>query len=268
MKKRIPRLIGVVHLPPLPGSIGTKNFTPYDLLQRGGYWAVQEAKMLQKCGFEAIIIENFGDQPFFGESVPPETIASLAVICSALKSVVNIPIGVNVLRNDAKAAMAVAAVTGCEFIRVNVLAGVVATDQGWIEGKAAELIRRRRELGAEVAILADVHVKHAQTLSSVEIGSAAIDLVRRSGADGLIVTGPSTGNAPDLKQVQDVVKAVKGSGIPVYVGSGSNTTNLKQILDLADGVIVSSNLRTKGVAGEPLDLKRTKQFARAFQQHA
>ena len=48
------------------------------------------------------------------------------------------PVRRDVLRNDARAALAVAAATGAAFIRVNVHAGAVVADQGILEGEAAE----------------------------------------------------------------------------------------------------------------------------------
>src|SRR5262249_6275844 len=145
--------------------------SPAIALQKAGIQAVREAKLLAQAGFEAVIIENFGDTPFYKTRVPAETVASLAVIAAAVRESVSIPVGINVLRNDGHSALAVAAVTGCDLVRVNVLTGVSATDQGIIEGEAASLIRERQRLGASsIGILADVHVKHARSLSSDDIG--------------------------------------------------------------------------------------------------
>jgi hypothetical protein len=98
--------------------------------------------------------------------VSAETIAAMAVIAREVRSAVGIPIGINVLRNDAISALSIAAVTGAEFIRVNVLSGVAATDQGWIEGHAAEVLAARERLDPELRILGDVWVKHAKQFSS------------------------------------------------------------------------------------------------------
>src|SRR4029079_5487495 len=127
----LPSLIGVIHLPALAGAPGSSD--PADALQRAGLQAVKEAQILVKAGFDGLILENFGDVPFYKTQVPPETIASMSVIAAAVREAARkVSLGINVLRNDARAAMAIAAVTGCDFIRVNVLSGVSATDQGWI----------------------------------------------------------------------------------------------------------------------------------------
>jgi len=178
---RLPALIGVIHLPALAGTPGAPRSAV--ALSRAGLWAVNEAKLLEHAGFDGIIIENFGDAPFYKTQVPPETIASLAIICAAVREAVRIPLGVNVLRNDARAALAIAAVAGCDFIRVNVLSGVAATDQGLVEGDAAFLLRERERLGASaVAILGDVHVKHARSLSSDDIALGVEEIALRASA--------------------------------------------------------------------------------------
>ena len=128
-----------------------------------------EARLLERAGFEGLVVENFGDVPFYKDRVPPETIASMAVIAAAVKEAVRIPVGINVLRNDARAGLAIAASVDCAFFRVNVLSGLVAADQGLIEGSAAELLRERERLGARPAIFADVLVKHAATLSTNDV---------------------------------------------------------------------------------------------------
>src|SRR6266508_488411 len=131
-------LFGMVHLRALPGAP----------LFGGSMDAVIEAALadgraLAAGGADGLVIENFGDRPFVKNRVPPETIASMARVVSEIAREVRLPFGVNVLRNDAQAALAIAAATGAAFIRVNVHAGAVVADQGVIEGEAAETMRRR-----------------------------------------------------------------------------------------------------------------------------
>lgn len=263
----IPRLIGVIHLPPLAGSPRSleESEAPALALQKAGILAVREAKLLAQAGFEGIVLENFGDTPFHKTHVPPETIASLAVIAAAVRESVSIPIGINVLRNDASAALAIAAVTGCDLIRVNVLTGVAATDQGIIEGDAAKLIRERQRLGASsIGILADVHVKHARSLSSDDIGIAVEEVALRSMADAVIVTGATTGRSVEMESLRRASEVARAHDIPVLIGSGARRDNLAALLQYAQGIIVGSDLRRDGKAGAPLDPKRVREFAKAF----
>jgi hypothetical protein len=263
----IPRLIGVIHLPPLAGSPRSlaEGEDPSFALQKAGSLAVKEARLLSQAGFEGIILENFGDTPFYSSSVPPETVASLAVIAAAVRESVSIPIGINVLRNDGAAALGIAAVTGCDLIRVNVLTGVAATDQGIIEGQAAKLIRERQRLGStHIGILADVHVKHARSLSSDDIGIAVEEVALRSLADAVIVTGATTGRSVEMDSLRRASEIARAHDIPVLIGSGATRENLGSLLQYAQGIIVGSDLRQGGKAGAPLDLKRVREFVKAF----
>lgn len=265
MMKTLPRLIGVIHLPALGGAPGASDQHPADALQKAGLLAVKEAQLLTRAGFEAIILENFGDAPFYKTQVPPETTASMAVIAAAVREATSLPLGINVLRNDARAALAIATVTGCDFIRINVLNGLVATDQGLIEGQAAELIRERLRLHSDVAILADAHVKHARTLSSDDIGLAVEEAALRSSADGVIVTGDTTGRSVDLEHLARASEVANHHRIPLFIGSGATPENLSSFRGHVHGIIVGSTLRQGGKAGAPLDAKRMKDLVKAFQ---
>lgn len=265
MKKRpLPSLVAVIHLPPLAGAPRSQDLHPAEALRRAGELAVREAKVLEKAGFEGLILENFGDTPFYKDRVPPETVAAMSVIAAAVRESVRIPVGVNVLRNDASAALAIAAVTGCDFIRVNVLAGVSATDQGLIEGNAAGLLRERDRLGADIGILADAQVKHARSLSSSDLAVEIEDLALRSGASGVIVTGKTTGRFADDETLESATQAKRRHGIAIWIGSGATSKNIGSIRARGFGVIVGSDLRKGGKAGAALDSERMKAFVKAY----
>ena len=150
-------LIGVVHLKPLPGAPGYEGSMGAVLEA-----AALDASRLAEGGADAIIVENFGDTPFFADAVPSETIAAMTIAVERVRrSAAELEVGVNVLRNDARGALGVCAATGASFLRVNVLCGAAATDQGVITGEAAALLRERARVAPEVKIFADVHVKHA-----------------------------------------------------------------------------------------------------------
>lgn len=253
---KIPRLIGVVHLGPLPGSPG------YDWdLEAVIEAAVADATTLAAAGFEAVLVENFGDFPFFAEQVPPVTVAAMTAAVVAIGRETSIPMGVNVLRNDAAAALAIAAATGAAFIRVNVLTGMMITDQGPIVGRAADVQRLRASLAAEVAVLADVFVKHAVPPPGLDIRQAAVDTVGRGLADGLVVTGPATGTPPDPALLSELAGLVK---VPVLVGSGAELTSLESLLTSADGVIVGTSIKRDGIVTQRVDPDRAAAFAQAF----
>lgn len=251
-----PALIGVIHLKALPGAPG--HVLPMEEIIR---LALADARALEQAGFDAAIVENFGDRPFTAGRIPPASAAGLALVAGRIREETRLRVGVNALRNDAETALGVAVATGASFIRVNVHVGVYATDQGIIEGKADETLRYRKSLGARVAILADVGVKHARPLSEPDIARAAKDTAYRGMADGLIVTGPATGESVNLKDLQRVRESVPDRRI--LAGSGATTGNIAEILRIATGVIVGSSLKENNDPDRPIDPDRARTFTRA-----
>jgi uncharacterized protein len=249
-------VIGVVHLSPLPTSPRWQG-----KLQEVIARAEQEATALAAGGVDGIIIENFFDAPFARDCVDPAVVSAMTLIVDRLKGMVMLPIGINVLRNDARSAMAIATCTQVQFIRVNVLTGVMATDQGLIEGKAYELLRYRRELASEVAILADVLVKHARPLGTPNLTTAVKDTIERGLADGVILSGWATGSPPTQEDLE-LASAAAGD-TPVFIGSGADWSNIQQLMQAADGVIVSSSLKRQGKISETIDPIRVSQFVEA-----
>jgi len=256
---RVPSLVGVVHLPPLPGSPRATQACAEIAAS-----AALDARTLQGAGFDLVVLENFGDAPFFAERVPAVTVSAITACAVAIRQACpDFPLGVNVLRNDAEAALAVATVVGAHCIRVNVHTGARVTDQGIVQGRAAETLRSRRALGAErVAIWADVDVKHSAPLGERDPAREAEDLVKRGLVDAVLVTGEGTGRGVDegkLRRVRDAV-----AGVPVLIASGATEDTLARLAPLCDGVIVGSALRSNGVAGGPVDAERAARFAAAF----
>lgn len=249
-------LIGMVHLPPLPGAPGWSGALEA-LLER----ARSDARALEEGGVDAVLVENFGDTPFFARSVPPETVAALTRAVAEVRETVAVPVGVNVLRVDARAGLAVAAATGASFIRVNVHTGGMYTDQGWIEGRAAETVRLREQWAPGVAILADVMVKHATPPAGLTLEDAARDAWSRGHADALVLSGSATGAATDLDGVRRVREAVPDA--VVLVGSGVTGDTVGDTLAAAHGAIVGSALEAGGRAGAPVDPDRVRALVAA-----
>lgn len=226
----------MVHLGPLPGSPRSDGDTGAVIIQ-----AVTDAETLTDSGFDAIMIENFGDAPFFADDVPAVTVAAMSRAITEIKAVTDLPLGVNVLRNDGMSAMAIAAATGASMIRVNVLASMMYTDQGPIVGRAAEIGRLRSAIAPDVKILADVFVKHASPPPGATIELSAIDAWERSGADALVVSGTGTGTSVDLDDLHRVHRVVPDA--PIVIGSGASISNVTNLADVATSVIVGSSLK-------------------------
>jgi membrane complex biogenesis BtpA family protein len=250
-------LIGVIHLLPLPGS--PRFGGGVQAILDG---AVADAVAYEKGGASAVIIENFGDTPFTAGSVAPETIASMAHAGAAIRAAIRLPIGYNVLRNDARAALGLAAACDGCFIRVNVHTGAMLTDQGIIQGRAYETVRTRAHLCRQTQILADVHVKHAVPLGSESLQDAARDAWERGQADALIVSGGGTG-LPALTSDVEAVRKICPKA-PLLIGSGFNVENARDFLPWITGAIVGSSLKKNGRLNNPVDSARVKTLVRAM----
>lgn len=222
--------------------------------------AVTDATIYENAGFDAVIVENFGDLPFFPASVPPETVASLAVAARAVRENVKIPCGVNCLRNDGMAALAIAAAAELQFIRINVLSGAAIADQGIVTSDACNVLRSRARLCPNVSILADVQVKHSVQIADRPIEEEAKDLIERAMADAVIVSGLRTGAAPDVALLQKVKLAI--AHVPVFVGSGMTMENAKELFQFADGAIVGTSLKAGGITTNVVDAERAKRFVK------
>lgn len=253
-----PVLIGVVHLAPTPGAP-----------RYGGSFARvverarADASALAESGCDALIIENFGDAPFHPGVVPPETVASLALCVESVAALVHpLPVGVNVLRNDARAALAICAATPACFVRINVHTGASVTDQGIVEGRAHETLRERLRLAPDVSILADAHVKHASPLSRESLGDAVSDLVERGLADAVIVSGAATGRPPSVEAVREAQRAARGR--PVLIGSGLTPDNAKELLEHAAGAIVGTYFKRDGRIEHEVDPARVARLRAIF----
>ncbi len=232
------KLIGMIHLLPLPGAPGFRGS-----LAEAADRALGDAEILAAAGFDGMLVENYGDAPFFKDAVPALTVASMTTIVRAVRELATLPLGVQVLRNDALSALAVAAATGADFIRVNVLAGAMSTDQGIIEGRAAEVLRFRAMHAPDARIWADVHVKHARPLAAESIAEAARDLETRAGADVIIVSGKGTGEETPIDSLRQVRATVS---LPLAVGSGITAENLSGYIPLAEYAIVGTAIKQEG----------------------
>ena len=241
-------------MPPLPGSPRWGGDMERVLAQ-----AQEEAQVLDQGGAHGIIVENFGDAPFRIGRVDPVTVSAMTLAVNRVRRVTDLPVGINMLRNDALSALAVASTTSADFIRVNVHYGVMSADEGLVEGEAHATLRRRRELGVDVKILADVLVKHAVPLGPSDLGLTARETVFRGLADGLIISGPVTGQPAEASDVATVRQAVPDGFI--LVGSGVDEANAKKLLSLADGAIVGTSLKRDGLVTNLLDPERVKAMA-------
>ena len=252
-------IIGMVHLPPLPGSPG---WNPNNKLEDIEQLVHKDVESLTDSGIDGLLFENYGDAPFKKDNVTALTISSMTRIILNCTKNVKTTFGINVLRNSWQDALSIASVTNAAFIRVNVLTGAYATDQGLIEGDAYRCFRYRKyleqHLGKGIKIFADVNTKHGTPLHKQSITDATRDLVDRVGVDCIIVTGKRTGEEPILNDLLAVKKAA--GDLPVLVGSGVNDKNINDFYNIADGFIIGTFFKEDNKITNPVDLNKVKKL--------
>ena len=241
-------VIGMLHLRPLPGSPrygGDAHAVATAMLR--------DAEALVAGGVHGLMIENFGDVPFYPGRVPAYVVAHMTALTAEVRRRFDLPVGINVLRNDGLGALAVAHAAGAAFVRVNVLCGARVADQGLLQGITHDLMRERAMLGAaHVRVFADVDVKNSAPLAARPLADEVADTVHRGLADALIVSGSGTGRATDPAHVR-AAKAAAGGDTPVLVGSGVTVETLGDYLQHADGFIVGTAFKRGGDARQPVD---------------
>lgn len=247
----------MLHLRALPGSpLFDGNL---DTIQDA---MLRDAEALVEGGVHGLMMENFFDTPFYPDRVPAHVISHMtALACEIRQRFAQVPLGINVLRNDGRGALAVAHASGASFIRVNVLCGARVADQGILHGIAHDLMRDRAMLGAtDVKILADVDVKHSAPLAAREIENDVDDTIKRGLADALIVSGAGTGKSTDPKHVARVKK--RAGSTPVFVGSGVTAETIGKYAKDADGFIVGTAFKQGGAAANPVDTRRVQAMSK------
>jgi len=249
-------IIGMIHLPSLPGTANGKTSKFSELRN----YALNELNTLQTGGVDAVIVENFWDLPYYPDRVDTITVAAMASLAGVIVEHASIPVGINVLYNDFRAELAIARAVNAAFIRAEVFIDPAISETGLIPASCASMVRERSALnGDEIAILADVHGKNTQVMWKREIVESAMDAETRGLADAIIVTGAGTGKSASLEDLESVKQKIR---IPLLAGSGVNPSTLKQILNICDGVIVGSYFKEGGNIRSKTDVDRVRDLTR------
>jgi hypothetical protein len=252
-------IVAMAHFPPLPGAPG------YDARKGMNYvldWVATDVEKLQAGGVDAIMFGNEGDRPYLLKSTP-ESLAAMAAAIGQLKSLLQVPFGVNYLW-DPVATVALAAATGARFGR-EIFTGVYASDMGLWAPDCAAALRLRHELGRDdMKLLFNINAEFAAPLDNRPIAKRAASAVFSSLADVICVSGPMTGEAvdnADLRRVKDAVK-----NVPVFANTGVNIDNVRDILRVADGCVVGTHFKKGGNTWNAVDGARVKRFMDAVRR--
>jgi len=244
-------VIGMVHLPPLPGAPLWKGASLDEILD----FARQDAINLAAGGVHGIIVENQNDQPFLTGSVPLLTVTAMTALALEIKKAVSIPLGINVLFNDWQAELAIAAAVKAQFIRVEVLVDSSWSDMGFLPAAAPDLLRMRGSLPSDVKLFADIQGKYTHPAVAKSLAESAADAESRGLADAVIVTGSGTGHSAPIENISMVKEKVH---IPVFAGSGITAENINEVFMLADGAIIGSYFKKDGKLQNPVELARVR----------
>jgi uncharacterized protein len=254
----VPRaLIGVVHLHALPGTPGNTLDVPTIAAL-----AVEEAQVYRDAGFHGVLIENTHDRPYLKAPSGPEIVAAMAVIGGDVRRATALPLGIQILAGANTAALAAALACGASFVRVEGFVFAHVADEGVIESSAGAMLRYRRAIGADhIRVFADVKKKHSAHAITADVHIAETAKAAEFFlADGVIVSGVSTGQPADADEVTSVARAVS---IPTLVGSGITIDNMTRYAD-ADALIVGSWIKHNGLWSNPIDVERAHALASAF----
>jgi membrane complex biogenesis BtpA family protein len=248
-------IIGMVHLWPLPGAPGYSGYGMDTILAQ----AQRDTEALLEGGVDGLIVENMWDLPYYvGTDVQMEAVTAQAVAAAKVAELAEVPVGVNVIHNGWQAELSIAVAARLSFIRVCIHTGARLWDTGDLDrGSAANLLRRRKELGAEhLKLFADVDKKHSVPFPGIDL-ETHIEWTEFYRADALIVSGRMTGSAPPLEKVR---RAKELATRPILLGSGTTEDNIADFLRYADGAIVGSSLKVDGVAENPVDVARVRRY--------
>jgi len=274
-------LIGVVHLPPLPGSPGYgrrpypfpygKTYTMEDIIE----YAVEEARKYESTGFDAVIIENYGDKPY--KPIPgPEETAAMSVIARAVRRATSIPIGISMLRNAPHAALIAAHIAGAHLIRANSLCETRVSPEGILAPQARRLAEEAALLGAyqqilrgDIAILADIDVKHSHPLAPQPPEEALLECHTRAGLPihAYIATGPRTGQPPEQPYLEKLAAQAQKLGTPLLIGSGVDTENIPRLWRTSDGFIVGTAAKLGGRTENMVSIEKAQRIAQIVQRY-
>lgn len=256
-------VIGVIHLPPLPGAPRYAGEPVADIYAA----AARDARVLSDGGIDGIMVENASDMPFSRpEDVGPETVAALTAACLEIRAVADVPIGITCVANAVVPALAVAKAVHARWVRANQWVNAYVANEGFLDGPAPRAMRYRKSIGAEdVHVFADVHVKFgAHTITSDRSVAEQATDAEWFDADVLIATGTRTGSPTSPDEVHEVRK---GTVLPVIVGSGLDPDQVDRLFGVADGAIVGQWLKHEGRWWNPVDPARVEQLMATVEKY-
>jgi membrane complex biogenesis BtpA family protein len=246
-------VVAMVHVPALPGS---PDYVPASGMNKILDYVVTDLEALQSGGVDAVMFGNEFDRPYVLKA-PPEGLSAFAKVIGQVKSMINVPFGVNYLW-DSVATVALAVATEANFAR-EIYTGVYASDMGlWIPD-CAEASRLRSSLGrSDMQMLFNINAEFATSVDTRPLDVKAKSVVLSSRADVVCVSGPMTGmgaNQTELKQVREALPDT-----PLFANTGVTIDTVADIFSVTDGCVIGSHLKHNGNTWNPVDPNRVQKF--------
>jgi membrane complex biogenesis BtpA family protein len=240
MKLTDKTIIAMIHVGALPGT-PLNHLSIKEIINQ----VLKEAAIYLSCGIDSLLIENMHDVPYLNTKVGPEITASMTAVAVELRKMTPKPLGIQILAGANKEALAIALAAGFDFIRAEGFVFGHVADEGYIDSCAGELLRYRKQIGAnEIAVFTDVKKKHSSHAITSDVSLAeTIKAAEFFLSDGIIITGSSTGKEADLADVELASTTTK---LPVIVGSGITAENISRFWNSADAFIVGSYFKKLG----------------------
>jgi uncharacterized protein len=238
-------VIGMIHVPPLPGTPCHDGAAVDDLVAR----AVSSAKALEAGDATGCLVQT-ADR-VYGDHDDPARVAAMTLVVDAVRRATGprFLVGVQLMWNAVSASLAVAKVCGASFVRVNALVGATVTASGIVEGRPFEVMQYRRAIDAsDVRIVADVQTMHFRWLGGDRTAGEVARAARGAGADAVSVCDPDDDRTLEL--VADVRATCPD--LPVILGGHTHHGNAGRLLAAADGAFVGSCLE-QGKWGGTID---------------
>ena len=255
MMKNRHALIGMVHALPLPGTMNYGGSMD-GIIEK----AVQDAQVLEKAGFDAVLVEPTLDCPS-GMPRGQLQLAAMSVICGAVRSAVSVPMGVSYYTEDCMDMFAIARACGADFVRVTTFVDTVIFPSGVSYPNAVRVWEvQRQENMRDIAVLADIQVKHGKLMYHDTRLEESAYFAQKQGADAVIVTGTVTGEETPVDTIRRVRRAVT---VPVVVGSGVTAGNIRSQMCEADGFIIGSSIKEQGRLEAPVDQRLAEEITAA-----
>ncbi|GAA6291763.1 BtpA/SgcQ family protein [Enterocloster asparagiformis] len=252
-------LIGCLHMAALPGSYyADPTMTYRDQIRR----LKEDAKILMGEGFDACVFANEGDRPYLSQ-VGPETVASYVRIAAEVAVDLTIPYGCGVLI-DPIATLAVAKAIDAKFVRTYVT-GTYNGLFGWQTFNPGEIFRYQKQIGAENVRVYTYFEPHAGTGMDTrpvenQIDGALLNLP----IAGVLMGGPRAGLPPQATALGRVKERFPQT--PLILGSGGRVDNIKELLTIADGVIIGTSIKKEGILWNQIDPQRAAAFVKAARE--